>query len=64
MFRKLLGMVPRLEERLMECTDDDAMGIADLVRVFDCIYTTLLLITFVLRSKKVSPARGQMTPKV
>jgi hypothetical protein len=27
-------MVPRLEERLMECTDDDAMEIADLVRVF------------------------------
>jgi hypothetical protein len=34
-------MVPRLEERLMECTDDDAMGIADLVRVFDCIHIQL-----------------------
>jgi hypothetical protein len=35
-FRKLLGVVPRLEERLMGCTDDEAMGMADLVRVFDC----------------------------
>jgi hypothetical protein len=40
-FRKLLGTVPRFDERLMECTDDEAMGMADLVSVFNCtIYSS------------------------
>lgn len=33
-FKKLLGMVPRLEERLMECTDDETMRMGELVCVF------------------------------
>jgi hypothetical protein len=30
-------MVPRFDERLMECTDDEVMGMADLVGVFNCM---------------------------
>jgi hypothetical protein len=37
-FRKLLGVVPHLEQRLMECTDDEAMGMAELVCVFNSVH--------------------------
>ena len=40
-FRKLLGMVPRFEERLMECTDDEAAGMAELVGIFNCLHLQL-----------------------
>jgi hypothetical protein len=42
-FRKLLGMVPRFEERLMECTDDEATGMAELVSIFNCLHTMVQL---------------------
>jgi hypothetical protein len=36
-FKKLLGMVPHLEERLMDCTNEEAMAMADLVSMFGCM---------------------------
>lgn len=33
-FQRLLGIVPHLADRLMECSNEDAMGMADLVRRF------------------------------
>jgi hypothetical protein len=37
-FRRLLGMVPHLEERLMECMDDEVMGMGELVHAFGWIH--------------------------
>jgi hypothetical protein len=34
-FQKLLKTVPHLEERLMECSNEEAMAMADLVCLFD-----------------------------
>ena len=31
-FQRLLGMVPHLADRLMECSEEEVMGMADLVR--------------------------------
>jgi hypothetical protein len=45
-FQKLLGMVPRLTERLMEGSNEDAMAVADLV----CTHSTeyyLIVFTFI-----------------
>ena len=45
-FQRLLGMVPHLEERLMDCSNEEAMAIADLVcslnSSFDCFLLVLL----------------------
>jgi hypothetical protein len=42
-FRKLLGMVPRFEERLMECTDDEVTGMTELVGIFNCLHIMMQL---------------------
>jgi hypothetical protein len=60
-FQKLLGMVPRLEERLMECSNEESMAIADMV----CLSLWHENITCSLRllqiQKGVSSARSDDT---
>jgi len=62
-FRKLLGMVPHLEERLMECSNEASMAMADMVRP-SLLHTTLFAHHFYYSFRKVSPVPGRTTPKV
>jgi hypothetical protein len=56
-FQKLLGMVPHLEERIIECSNEEAMGISDLVRLSNSnlVSSTSLLLQI---QKGVSSARS------
>jgi hypothetical protein len=59
-FQKLLGMVPHLEERIIECSNEEAMGISDLVRLSNSnlVSSTSLLLQI---QKGVSSARSDDT---
>lgn len=63
-FRELIRMVPGLEARLMESSEEEIIAIADLVT-----QATILLFYFLTynqldsRYRKVQMVQGQMTPK-
>lgn len=59
-FQKLLGMVPHLEQRLMDGSNEQAMAIADLVGTFHSSFGCVL--SFLLQVQKgVSSARSDDT---
>lgn len=57
-FQELLRMVPHLEDRLVEGTDEEAVAIADLVRV-SCIQTLLIDLNVM-----ISDPEGRLQRKV
>ena len=61
-FQKLLQMVPRLTERLMEAYDEESTMVADLVRLN--VYLGFNPVSPAIRFKKVYLVRGLMTRKV
>jgi hypothetical protein len=60
-FQKLLRMVPRFTERLMEASDEESMMMADLVRLCPELYEPSLIQK---RSRRVSPVQGLMIRRV
>jgi hypothetical protein len=59
-FQKLLGMVPHLTERLMNCSNEESMAIADLVCPLHSSIACFIL--FLLQVQKgVSSARSDDT---
>ena len=61
-FQKLLQMVPRLTERLMEAYDEESTMVADLVRL--TVDLGFNPVSPAIRFKKVYLVRGLMTRKV
>ena len=62
-FQQLLKSVPHLMERLMECSNEESMQIADLVRP-SRTWILHKLHHIYCRFKRVSPTRGRMTLRV
>ena len=56
-------MVPRFEEHLMECMDNEAMGMAEFVGIFNCLHIQFdfLLFFYFKIQKGVSSARSDDT---
>lgn len=63
-FRELLRMVPGLEARLMEISEQEVVDIADLVIIVPVYLPRLYFLpTSLSRFKKVSMVQERMTPR-
>ena len=60
----LLGLVPGLEERLMECSEEELMAIANMVRGFATLSGTQRELRAHCSFKRVQPAHVPMIPRV
>jgi len=60
-FQKLLGMVPHLGDRLVDCSNEESMVMADLVRPLQSNITSFLLLFILQIQKGVSSARSDDT---
>lgn len=58
-----MDMVPGLEERLLEGSDEGVVHVAELVRSYMVLAVHTANSVFLYRSRKAHPVRGRMTQR-